>query len=190
MPLPPSDLAVNPQIAQTTSETDANERLRGLRERIDALIERLGQHRVREAKATSQPCDNADELRIDLEQALAECGYGPSDVAPIAEAAIDLVGVAVADQSRSNGPISRLQAFEIAIATGGADDDRTFRAGIAPVGDDQRRVVVEARSAGNGERQAEFPPPKARRVALRGARRSLLRDGGAIVRLRFTAVFS
>jgi len=234
MPIPPSDLAVTPlsvrPVPTTTPnihqlqelpppdapqpvgpapEPEPDERLRALRERIDALIDRLSHRRDSEEKSPRKPCDNAEELRKDVEQALADCGYGRGDIAPIAEAAIDLVDVALLDEAASGqeeapaGPVYRLRAFEIAIAMGGADTDRTFRAGIAragsaPLGGGHRRAVPDAGSALNdpptGEAAAartsptEIPQRKMKRVALRGARRSLLPSGGEIVRLRFSAV--
>jgi hypothetical protein len=206
MPIPPSEVAAQPKTVQpiersppnidqvreppdASPEAESDQRLRALRERIETLITRLSMRRDGEEKSAPKPCDNADELRRDVDQALADCGYGRADIAPIAEAAIDLVDVALMDDAspgmddQPTGSIYRLRAFEIAIATDGADADRTFRAGIAPVGADHRRSAPGASAP-----RAEIPQRRVKRVALRGARRSLLQGGGEIVRLRFTAV--
>jgi hypothetical protein len=199
--LAPKDASATPSAAP---EAQPEERLRALRARIDTLIDRLSKRRDGEETSPPKPCDNAAALRKDVDQALADCGYGQVDIAPIAEATIDLVDVALMDESLSDvndapaGCVYRLRAFEIAIAMGGADADRTFRAGIAPLGGGRRRAVPDPRYTGHessagetADTQApgrEVPQREVKRVALRGARRSLLPGGGEIVRLRFTAV--
>jgi hypothetical protein len=191
------EAAPSAAIPTSARDPEPETQLRTLREQIDALIDHFGRQRESAEKPAPRPFDKAEGLRADVEKALASCGYGRADIAPIAEATIDLVDVALLDDDALDplpGAAYRLRAFEIAIATGGADTDRTFRAGIGPVIVSNRRPDHDGNRAESEPAKTATPAPAeaarrdVKRVALRGARRSLLQGGGDVVRLRFTAI--
>jgi hypothetical protein len=158
-----------------TPETDPDARLRALRERIDALIERLGGHRPSAIRPPPKSCGNALELSAEIARALAACGYGRADIGAIAEAALEGVVAALADDDGArpderpagSAALYRLRAFEVAVVGGGAETE---------AGETEQTAAADGAASGAVRV----------RVALRGARRMLLPDGGEVVRLRFS----